>query len=210
LQELKYLSLREGWIPAIPEDDLPGPGASPRALGLFGEELIAFRQADGKIGVIDGYCPHEGAPLHDGRIHRGARCSLHGWEFDASGQRCDPYPGSRDDGVAAYQAGVSGGLVWVFMGGGAPLGPAPSSDAVAHWQVRSFRASLSAVSAAVSTIGGISTAHAWPLAFKLPAQADSPEPCTLLLVPRDAERTTVLCTPVCRDEDMIYISHVLS
>jgi nitrite reductase/ring-hydroxylating ferredoxin subunit len=203
-------ALRQRWTPALPEADLPGPGASPRAVGLFGEELIAFRQPDGRIGVIDGYCPHEGAPLHDGRIHQGARCSLHGWEFDATGARCDPYPGSRGDGVAAYQAAVSDGLVWVFMGSGEPGEPAPSThETSSAWQLRAFRGSLDAVVAAISAIGGVPAVDTWPLAFRLPARSESPLECTLLLVPRDVERTSILCTPICRDEDMIDISRAL-
>ena len=204
-------ALRERWVPGIPAGDLPGPGSSPRSLGLFGEELIAFRQPDGRIGVIDGYCPHEGAPLHDGRIYQGARCSLHGWEFEASGQRCDPYPVSRGEGVAAYPARLGGGLVWVFLGPGTPPEPQPGSEeATMRWHLRAFPAGLAAVGAAIRAIGGLPAKHEWPLAFVLPAEEHDFEACTLLLVPKDASRTNVLCAPVCRDDDMIAISRAIA
>jgi nitrite reductase/ring-hydroxylating ferredoxin subunit len=204
-------ALRERWVPGIPAQDLPGPGSSPRSLGLFGEELIAFRQPDGTIGVIDGTCPHEGAPMHDGRIHQGARCSLHGWEFDALGRRCDPYPVSRGESVAAYRSRLSGGLVWVFLGSGvAPEPPSGPSEAASRWNLRAFPAGLAAAGAAIRAIGGLPAQHEWPLAFALPVAEQDFEACTLLLVPKDATRTSVLCGPVCRDEDMIAISRALA
>ena len=57
---------------------------------ILGEKLIAFRDTDGKIGLLAAYCPHRRASLYWGRNEeRGLRCAYHGWKFDVDGQCVD-------------------------------------------------------------------------------------------------------------------------
>ena len=59
----------------------------PRSRGLAGEKLIAFRDTDGRIGLLERYCAHRGADLYYGRNEEnGLRCIYHGWKFDIDGK----------------------------------------------------------------------------------------------------------------------------
>ena len=63
---------------------------------LLGETLIAFRDTNGKVGLVDAYCPHRRAPLFFGRNEEcGLRCVYHGWKFDADGN-CVELPSEPD------------------------------------------------------------------------------------------------------------------
>lgn len=59
-----------------------------KAVRLLGQDLILFRDDQGRWGLLDRDCPHRGADLkfarHEGD---GVRCPFHGWKFDAGG-RC--------------------------------------------------------------------------------------------------------------------------
>ena len=75
--------LRRYWMPALLATDLPGPDSPPVRVKLLGEELVAFRDSDGRIGLLDEYCPHRLASLFLGRNEEcGLRCVYHGWKFD--------------------------------------------------------------------------------------------------------------------------------
>jgi phenylpropionate dioxygenase-like ring-hydroxylating dioxygenase large terminal subunit len=53
---------------------------------LLGEELLAFRDTDGAVGLVDENCPHRGANLFWARNEEcGLRCVYHGWKFDVTG-----------------------------------------------------------------------------------------------------------------------------
>src|SRR5438045_8484465 len=65
---------------------------------LLGEKLIAFRDTEGRVGVMDHRCPHRCASLFLGRNEEGGiRCIYHGWQFDVAGNCVDmpsvPPPG---------------------------------------------------------------------------------------------------------------------
>jgi phthalate 4,5-dioxygenase oxygenase subunit len=89
----------------------------------MGEELLAFRDTRGRIGVIDQHCPHRGANLWLGRNEAcGIRCVYHGWKFDVEG-RCVDMPTSYPDldakdkiRIKAYPAREQGGMIWAYMG----------------------------------------------------------------------------------------------
>ena len=67
------------WLPAILSSEIEADG-SPRRLRLLGEDMVAFRDSDGKVGILDAYCPHKSAPLFFGRNEEcGLRCVYHGW-----------------------------------------------------------------------------------------------------------------------------------
>ncbi|MDE2801611.1 MAG: Rieske 2Fe-2S domain-containing protein, partial [Chloroflexota bacterium] len=50
--------MREYWIPALQSSELPGPDSDPVRVRLLGEDLVAFRDTTGTVGLVDNYCPH--------------------------------------------------------------------------------------------------------------------------------------------------------
>jgi len=109
------------WIPAALSSEIERDG-SPVRLKLLGEKLIAFRDSDGRVGVMDHRCPHRCASLFLGRNEEGGiRCVYHGWKFDVDGNCVDmpsvPPPDFKQKVKAkAYPAVERGGVVWVYMG----------------------------------------------------------------------------------------------
>ncbi|HEY2592712.1 MAG TPA: Rieske 2Fe-2S domain-containing protein, partial [Chloroflexota bacterium] len=85
-------TMRRYWMPALLASELPHPDSDPVRLRLLGEDLIAFKDTTGAIGVIQNNCPHRGASLFFGRNEEaGLRCVYHGWKFDIEG-RCVDMP----------------------------------------------------------------------------------------------------------------------
>src|SRR5436853_7443538 len=83
-------TLRRYWIPALLAWELPEPDGPPVRVKLLGEELVAFRDSLGRVGLLDEYCPHRRASLFFGRNEEcGLRCVYHGRMFDADGQCLD-------------------------------------------------------------------------------------------------------------------------
>src|SRR5262245_1886544 len=81
--------LRQYWAPFLFSWELT-PDGPPERVRLMGEDLIAFRDSDGQIGLIAANCPHRGASLFFGRNEEcGIRCVYHGWKFDVTGQCVD-------------------------------------------------------------------------------------------------------------------------
>ena len=79
-------AFRRFWLPALLSQELPGPDCDPRRVQLLGEDFIAFRDSDGKVGLLDEYCPHRNASLGLGRVEGGGiRCIYHGWKFAVDG-----------------------------------------------------------------------------------------------------------------------------
>src|ERR1700685_2592168 len=74
--------LRRYWQPACLASELLEPDGVPLRVRLLGEDLIAFRDTLGKVGLVDAYCPHRRAPLFFGRNEEcGLRCVYHGWKL---------------------------------------------------------------------------------------------------------------------------------
>src|SRR5271156_1636432 len=81
--------MRQYWIPALVSSEL-APDGAPLRLKLLGEQLIAFRDSSGRVGIMDQKCPHRCASLFFGRNeHDGIRCVYHGWKFDVEGNCVD-------------------------------------------------------------------------------------------------------------------------
>jgi nitrite reductase/ring-hydroxylating ferredoxin subunit len=115
--------MREYWVPALMSSELPAPDCPPLRVKLLGEELIAFRDSSGRVGLVAQSCPHRGASLFFGRNEEdGLRCVYHGWKFDVSGRCVDmpsePAESNFKDKVRAtvYRCIERGGLVWTYMG----------------------------------------------------------------------------------------------
>src|ERR1039457_1473140 len=111
--------LRQYWQPAALSEQLES--ARPIVpVTLLGEELVLFREANGRLGLMDRRCPHRGADLCYGRLeHGGLRCAFHGWLFDATGQ-CLEQPAEPIESKAhlhlrhrAYPCEERNGIVYV-------------------------------------------------------------------------------------------------
>ena len=127
--------MRQYWIPAAKSSELTKDG-DPVRLMLLGEQLIAFRDTDGKVGIMDHRCPHRCASLFFGRNEEGGiRCVYHGWKFDADGNCTDmanvpPHQDFKHKVHAkAYKTAERNGLVWVFMGDQAKVPDLPPFEA---------------------------------------------------------------------------------
>ena len=59
--------MRRYWIPALLSSEIPEPDSPPVRVKLLGERLIAFRDSQGRVGVMDHNCPHRCASLFFGR-----------------------------------------------------------------------------------------------------------------------------------------------
>ena len=78
--------MRRHWVPAALSEQVSEPDGAPVRLRLFGEDLVAFRDTDGRLGVLGEHCPHRKASLALGRNEEcGLRCLYHGWKFDVEG-----------------------------------------------------------------------------------------------------------------------------
>ncbi len=114
---------RRFWIPAVLSEELPGPDCEPVEITLLGEHLVIFRDTDGKVGLIDKYCPHRGAPMFYGRNEEcGLRCVYHGWKFDVDGNCTDMPNAPEGDAfrskikIQSYPCVEAGSLIWTYMG----------------------------------------------------------------------------------------------
>ena len=58
--------LRQYWMPFIKSEDLQADG-DPKRVKLLGEDLFAFRDTNGQVGLMPHNCPHRGASLFLGR-----------------------------------------------------------------------------------------------------------------------------------------------
>ena len=145
---------RRFWLPALLSTELPEPDCAPVRLRLLGENLVAFRDSEGKVGVLDNFCPHRRASLFFGRNEEsGLRCVYHGWKFDVNGNCIDmpsePAESNFKDKVkvTSYAAEDFGDVIWIYMG------PAGAEAAVA-----AVRVGEGAVEPAAGTRGGSRTA----------------------------------------------------
>ena len=88
---------RQYWIPAMLAEELPENDCPPVRVKLLSERLIAFRDSDGRYGLMDEFCAHRGVSLWFARNEEsGLRCSYHGWKYDVNGQ-CVEIPSEPDE-----------------------------------------------------------------------------------------------------------------
>jgi phenylpropionate dioxygenase-like ring-hydroxylating dioxygenase large terminal subunit len=114
--------MRQYWIPAAKSLEVKSDG-DPIRLLILGERLVAFRDTDGRVGIMDHRCPHRCASLFLGRNEEGGiRCVYHGWKFDVNGQ-CLEMPNvpihqefKEKVHARAYRTAERNGLIWVYMG----------------------------------------------------------------------------------------------
>ena len=78
--------MRRYWLPAVLSSELVGPDSGPIRLRILGEDLVAFRDSKGRVGILEALCPHRRAPLYFGRNEEsGLTCIYHGWKFSVDG-----------------------------------------------------------------------------------------------------------------------------
>ena len=126
---------RRFWIPAVLSTEIPERDGNPVRFQLLGERLIAFRDTNGKIGILEERCPHRHASLYWGRNEdRGLRCVYHGWKFDTDGncvdQPAEPESSHFKDHVQAiaYETHEAGGIIWAYMGPKDKVPPFPDFE----------------------------------------------------------------------------------
>ena len=119
--------LREYWVPALPSSEFPAPDEAPKRMTLMGENMVMFRDTEGRMGAVAEACPHRGASLYFARNEEcGLRCQYHGWKFDVTGTIVD-LPTEREGTrarqhfmdtvkIRAYPCHEVNHMVWVYMG----------------------------------------------------------------------------------------------
>lgn len=115
--------MRRHWTPACLSEEVPEPDGKPVKVRLLGENLLAFRDSDGKVGLIDELCPHRRASLLYARNEEGGlRCLYHGWKLNAQGEVVEmPSEPSASDLKSkvkhkSYPTTEWAGVVWAYLG----------------------------------------------------------------------------------------------
>jgi phthalate 4,5-dioxygenase oxygenase subunit len=114
--------MRLYWVPFLLGKDVPADG-QPYRVRLLGEDLVAFRDSSGRVGLVDQACPHRGAPLVFGRNEQdGLRCVYHGWKFGVDGV-CKEMPAEPENTpmlkkvkLKAYPVQERNGVLWAYLG----------------------------------------------------------------------------------------------
>ena len=127
--------MRQYWLPVMSSDELAAPDGRPQRVRLLGEDLIAFRDSGGRVGLLGDHCAHRGASLFFGRNEEGGlRCVYHGWKYDTQGFCLDmpnePAESNFKDKIhhLAYPCVERGGVVWTYMGPSAAPPPFPEFE----------------------------------------------------------------------------------
>src|SRR5947209_8710866 len=142
--------MREYWVPAVLSSELPAPDSDPLRVMLLGEQLIAFRDSNGRVGLVQNNCPHRGASLFFGRNEEaGLRCVYHGWKFSTDGTCVDmPNEPAESDfkhkvKAVAYPTHERNGIVWAYMGPRQTPPPQPRLEGnmlpEGEWQVTAIQ-----------------------------------------------------------------------
>jgi phthalate 4,5-dioxygenase oxygenase subunit len=115
--------MRRHWLPLCLSEEVAERDGAPVRARLLGEDLVAFRASDGRLGVLGEYCLHRRASLAFGRNEDcGLRCLYHGWKFDVEGNVVDmpsEAPGAAQrlgKKTRAYPVREAGGFAWIWMG----------------------------------------------------------------------------------------------
>ena len=108
----------------------------------MGEDIVAWRDEEGRVCVAEAVCPHLGSdlgPKVGGKVCGGRLvCPFHGFEFDTSGQcvATPNAPAPKAARLTVFETCEIFGLVfaWYGIGGRAPHWPLPDEpEAGAEW-----------------------------------------------------------------------------
>ena len=115
--------MRRHWMPACLSEELPEPDGAPVAVRLLGEDLVAWRGTDGRVGLTDRHCAHRRASLVLARNEENSlRCLYHGWKFNIDGRIVEMPSEPTQSALAqklkitAYSTHECGGIVWAYLG----------------------------------------------------------------------------------------------
>ena len=124
--------MRRYWLPAALSSELAAPDGPPIRVKLLGEKLVAFRDSEGRVGLLNEFCAHRGASLFLGRNEEcGLRCVYHGWKYDVEGNCTDMLTeplGSNFKSkihIQAYPTLEIGGMIWAYLGPSENVPPPP-------------------------------------------------------------------------------------
>lgn len=126
--------MRSYWLPFYLSEELEA-GGQPERIRLLGEDLIAFREGSGAVGLVAEQCPHRGASLYFARNEAcSIRCIYHGWQFDIAGA-CLEQPNEPPEStfknkvqLTAYPCRERNGVIWAYMGSLRPLPALPALE----------------------------------------------------------------------------------
>ncbi len=115
--------IRRYWVPALLSEEIPQNDCPPVRVKLMGEELVAFRDSQGRIGLLGEHCAHRGTSLFFGRNEEcGLRCIYHGWKYDVNGNVLETpaEPGGSDFTKklhhTAYPTHEANGVIYAYLG----------------------------------------------------------------------------------------------
>ncbi len=126
---------RAYWMPVLMADELPENECAPVRVKILSERLLAFRDTQGNLGLIDEFCAHRGVSLWFGRNEEnGLRCPYHGWKYNTDGQCIDVPSEAPESGfcdkikLKSYPLVQRGPLLWTYMG------PADKQPPLPEWE----------------------------------------------------------------------------
>ncbi|MEI7447343.1 MAG: Rieske 2Fe-2S domain-containing protein, partial [Burkholderiales bacterium] len=115
--------MRRHWLPVALVEEVAEPDGAPVEARVLGEDLVVWRDSDGRVSVMDRACPHRRASLALGRNEEGGlRCLYHGWKFDVDGtvleMTSEPGGSALREKVVhtTYPSREWGGMVWAWLG----------------------------------------------------------------------------------------------
>ena len=127
--------MRRYWIPALLSEELPAADGAPIRVRLLGEDLVAFRDTQGRVGLLEELCAHRCVSLVYGRNEQnGLRCIYHGWKYDVHGTvletPAEPGDSTFKDRVTqtAYPTRDVAGVIWAYMGPADKMPPFPDFE----------------------------------------------------------------------------------
>lgn len=175
--------MRAHWTPVCLLEEVAEPDGAPVLVEALGERYVAFRNTEGKLGLLDELCPHRKASLVLGRNEEcGLRCLYHGWKFAVDGKvvvmASEPEGSPLKDKVQArsYPVKEWGGFVWAWLGDTSAMPPfqPPSFAPTAKQRTSILKIRIPANWAQI-TEGQIDSAHSSSLhsSDMVPARVES-------------------------------------
>jgi phthalate 4,5-dioxygenase oxygenase subunit len=128
-------TLRRYWMPILLDWEVGTPDCDPVRVRILGEDLVAFKDTDGKLGLLAASCPHRRVSLYFGRNEgNGLRCVYHGWKFDVEGN-CVDMPNEPDASnfshkvkTPSYPVVEQGNVIWAYLGPKEHMPPPPNFE----------------------------------------------------------------------------------
>ena len=114
--------LRRYWWPVGFTEQVKEKG-QPVKVRVLCEDLVLFRDGNGRLGLLGLHCSHRGTSLEFGRVEdTGIRCCYHGWLYDLHG-KCLDQPAEPEDSAfkdriqhPAYKVQEIAGFIFAYIG----------------------------------------------------------------------------------------------